>query len=54
MRGQWEVGCMVSGKTALGEKFHGEVYTFDEGIGLAVLRTPVRPFPSYMCKIIKH
>lgn len=34
----WGIGHVVSGVTATGEKFAGEVFTFDEGTGLAVLR----------------
>ena len=35
----WGIGHEVSGVTSTGEKFSGEVYTFDEGTGIAVLRT---------------
>ena len=34
----WERGHVVSGKTALGEPFVGEVYCFDAATSLAVLR----------------
>ena len=35
----WGIGHEVSGVTSTGEKFSGEVYTFDQGTGIAVLRT---------------
>ena len=35
----WGIGHEVSGVTSTGEKFAGEVFTFDEGTGIAVLRT---------------
>lgn len=36
---EWGVGCQVSGVTPLGEKFSGEVFSYDDAMGLAVLRT---------------
>jgi hypothetical protein len=36
---EWGIGCQVSGVTPLGEAFAGEVFSFDAGMGLAVLRT---------------
>ena len=35
----WGIGCQVSGVTPLGEAFNGEVYSYDDAMGLAVLRT---------------
>lgn len=35
----WGIGCQVSGVTLLGEKFSGEVFSYDDAMGLAVLRT---------------
>eukprot|EP00227_Mantoniella_beaufortii_P017542 CAMPEP_0197585084 /NCGR_PEP_ID=MMETSP1326-20131121/7490_1 /TAXON_ID=1155430 /ORGANISM="Genus nov. species nov., Strain RCC2288" /LENGTH=173 /DNA_ID=CAMNT_0043149537 /DNA_START=57 /DNA_END=578 /DNA_ORIENTATION=- len=35
----WGIGHAVSGVTALGEAFKGEVFSYDDGMGLAVLRT---------------
>lgn len=36
---EWGIGCQVSGVTPLGEKFSGEVFSYDDALGLAVLRT---------------
>lgn len=36
---EWGIGCQVTGTTSAGEAFKGEVFTFDEQMGLAVLRT---------------
>ena len=57
----WGIGHEVSGVTSTGEKFAGEVFTFDEGTGIAVLRTKgdiinthdVRVLNTEGCKEVK-
>lgn len=57
----WGIGHEVSGVTPTGEKFAGEVFTFDEGTGIAVLRTKgdiinthdVRVLNTAGCKEVK-
>jgi hypothetical protein len=50
---EWGIGCTVSGVTPLGEKFSGEVFSYDEGMGLAVLRSQGEIINTHDVRILR-
>jgi hypothetical protein len=50
---EWGVGCQVSGLTSLGESFSGEVFSYDAGMGLAVLRTKGNIINTHDVRILR-